>query len=121
MYRLALCYLTKLNDKNYQLKRTLPVFIGVEDNLFWAFNEELEIYICDRTIEGALQKFEETLLSDYEIYAKADPSSLSKGAQELAKKLQELIEEVPVQIAGSINDSKFFHWRGRTNVCLSCG
>ena len=111
MIRFALIYLIDLKDPYLRLKRAIPVSIGYEeDGIIAAYNEELGVYVCGRTIEEALEEFRKAVVSDYEVYARSDPQTLTSGAKELAEKLRELIEEVP-PTSLSANSGEFFFRR----------
>jgi hypothetical protein len=111
MVRFALVYLADLKDPYLRLKRAIPVSISYEeDNIIAAYNEELGVYVCGRTIEEALGEFRRAIISDYEVYARSDPQTLTRSAKELAEKLRELIEETP-PTSLSANSGKFFFWK----------
>lgn len=108
MIRFALIYLTDLKDPYFRLKRAIPVSIGYEeDGIIAAYNEELGVYVCGRTIEEALDEFRKAIVSDYEVYARSAPQTLTEGARELAERLRELIEETP-PTSLSANSGEFF-------------
>jgi hypothetical protein len=111
MVRFALIYLIDLKDPYLRLKRAIPVSIGYEeDDIIAAYNEELGVYVCGRTIEEALEEFRKAVVSDYEVYARSDPQTLTEGARELAERLRELIEEIPPTPL-SANSGEFFSWK----------
>lgn len=111
MIRFALTYLADLGEPYLRLRRAIPVSIGYEeDDIIAAYNEELGIYVCGRTIEEALEEFRKAVVSDYEVYARSDPQTLTEGAKKLAEMLRELIEEIP-PTSLSANSGKFFLWK----------
>jgi predicted RNase H-like HicB family nuclease len=111
MVRFALVYLADLKDPYLRLKRAIPVSISYEeDDIIAAYNEELGVYVCGRTIEEALEEFRKAIVSDYEVYARSDPQTLTEGARELAERLRELIEETPLTSL-SANSGEFFFWK----------
>jgi predicted RNase H-like HicB family nuclease len=111
MVRFALVYLADLKDPYLRLKRAIPVSISYEeDDIIAAYNEELGVYVCGRTIEEALEEFRKAIVSDYEVYARSDPQTLTEGARELAERLRELIEETPLTSL-SANSGEFFLWK----------
>jgi hypothetical protein len=111
MVRFALIYLVDLKDPYLRLKRAIPVSIGYEeDDIIAAYNEELGVYVCGRTIEEALEEFRKAIVSDYEVYARSDPQTLTEGAKKLAERLRGLIEEIP-PTSFSANSGKFSLWK----------
>lgn len=111
MVRFALIYLIDLKDPYLRLKRAIPVSIGYEeDDIIAVYNEELGVYVCGRTIEEALEEFRKAIVSDYEVYARSDPQTLTEGARELAERLRELIEETP-PTSFSANSGEIFFWK----------
>jgi len=111
MVRFALVYLVDLKDPYLRLKRAIPVSIGYEeDDIIAAYNEELGVYVCGRTIDEALEEFRKAVVSDYEVYARSEPQALTEGARKLAEILRELIEEIP-PTSLSANSGKFSLWK----------
>lgn len=111
MVRFALVYLVDLKDPYLRLKRAIPVSIGYEeDDIIAAYNEELGVYVCGRTIEEALEEFRKAVVSDYEVYVRSEPQALTEGARKLAEILRELIEEIPPTFL-SANSGKFSLWK----------
>jgi hypothetical protein len=111
MVRFALVYLVDLKDPCLRLKRAIPVSISYEeDNIIAAYNEEFGVYVCGRTIEEALEEFRKAIVSDYEVYARSDPQTLTEGARKLAEILRELIEEIP-PTSLSANSGETFFWK----------
>ena len=116
MVRFALIYLIDLKDPYLRLKRAIPVFIGYEeDDIIAAYNEELGVYVCGRTIDEALEEFRKAIVSDYEVYVRSDPQTLTEGAKKLAEMLRELIEEIP-PTSLSANLGKFSLWKEGSGV-----
>lgn len=111
MVRFALIYLIDLKDPYLRLKRAIPVSIGYEeDDIVAAYNEELGVYVCGRTIEESLEEFRKAVVSDYEVYARSEPQTLTEGAKKLAEMLRGLIEEIPPTPL-SANLGEFFLWK----------
>lgn len=80
----------KYHDELFRLKKPIEITFSFEDEVWFAFNEEYEIYANGPTFEDTKKEFYSVLYETYRQFLGYSNDDLAKEAQEIQRKLLEL-------------------------------